>query len=263
MDIILCLKVVPKAEDVRFDAATKTLDRSKAENEINPADKNAVEVALQLKEKYGGKVSVVSMGPPLFEAYMKLAVAMGCDDAILLSDRAFAGADTYATSIVLAEAVKKIGRYDLVVCGEESSDASTGQVPAGIAEWLGIPQALYVSATELGEDGMLKARRTLRGGYEVVALPLPALISVELGVNSPRFPDFRRKRWADKEFKLTVWNREHLGLDENHIGLKGSKSIVHDLIESKPPMRKREFIKGTPQEEADQLLQRILPLLES
>jgi len=256
MRIVVCMKVVPKTEQVRFDPATKTVDRTSAENEINQPDKHALEMALQLKERQGGNVVLLSMGPPSFEPYMRLGIAMGADDAVLLSDRAFAGADTYPTSYTLATAVKKIGNFDLVLCGEESSDASTGQVPPGIAEWLGIPQVTYVSRLEV-TGNVVKARRTIKGGFEVVESTLPLLASVELGCNSPRFPDFRRKSWAERNFKLKVWNAADLGVDANRIGAKGSHTIVSELIELPKPVRRMERIQGPPEEQAAQLLLRV------
>ncbi len=262
MRTIVCMKVVPKTEEVRLDPTTKTLDRSKAENEINQPDKNALEMALQLKQKHGGDVVLLSMGPPFFEPYLRLGIAMGADDAILLSDRAFAGADTYPTSYTIATAVKKIGHFDLVMCGEESSDASTGQVPPGIAEWLGIPQVTYVSRIDIA-GSTARAKRTIKGGYEVVEAPLPLLASIELGCNSPRFPDFRRKRWAEKEFKLTVWTSAELGVDPNKIGLKGSHTVVDELIELPKPFRKRERITGSSEEEALQVIHRIKEALSA
>jgi electron transfer flavoprotein beta subunit len=255
MRTIVCMKIVPKTEEVRFDPETKTLDRSHAENEINQPDKNALEFALKLKEKHGGDVILLSMGPPFFESYMRLGIASGADNAILLSDRAFAGADTYPTSYTIAAAIKKIGNYDLILCGEESSDASTGQVPPGIAEWLDVPQVTYV--TELDISGnVARAKRTTKGGYEIVETPMPFLASVELGCNSPRFPDFRRKRWADREFKLTVWTAADLGVDANKIGVKGSQTIVERLEELPKPSRKAQRITGSPEEEARQIIQR-------
>jgi electron transfer flavoprotein beta subunit len=254
MHVVVCVKVVPKTEDVTLDPATKTLDRSKAQNEINQADKNALEAALKLKDKHDVKVTVLSMGPPLFEAFLKTAIAMGADDAILVSDRAFAGADTFPTSLTLAAAIRKIGDVDIVLCGEESSDASTGQLPSSIAEWLGFSQATYVSSFEIAEGGPVRARRTIKSGYEVVEANLPCLMSVELGVNSPRFPDFRRKRWAENEFKTTVWTLTDLGLAEDEVGLKGSRTVVEELVEGRKPERKRQFLQGTAREQADQIV---------
>ena len=256
MRTIVCMKVVPKTEDVRFDQQTRTMDRSGAENEINQPDKNAFEMALQLKERHGGVVVLLAMGPPFFEPYLRLGIAMGADNAILLSDRAFAGADTYPTSYTIATAIRKIGNFDLVLCGEESSDASTGQVPPGIAEWLGIPQMTYVS--QLTIDGnVARAKRTIKGGYEILQAPLPLLASVELGCNSPRFPDFRRKRWVEKESKITVWTAADLGVDPDKIGSKGSHTIVEELVELPRPSRLMKRITGSPEEEAIQIVQKI------
>lgn len=256
MRTIVCMKISPKTEEVRFDPVTKTLDRSKAENEINQPDKNALEMALQLKQNHGGEVILLSMGPPFFEQHLRVGIAMGADNAILLSDRAFAGADTYPTSYTLAMAIKKIGNFDLVLCGEESSDASTGQVPPGIAEWLGIPQVTYVTQLNLTGNSA-RAKRTIKGGYEIIDAPLPLLASVELGCNSPRFPDFRRKRWAEKEFKLTVWTAADLGAEINKIGSAGSHTIVQELIELPKPSRKKQHIDGSPEQEAALIIDRM------
>src|SRR4030042_5582400 len=167
LDIIACIKVVPRPEEVVVDQATATLDRANARSLINPPDMNLLEVALELKDLHGGEGTLLSMGPPLFESYLRIAMAMGADRAVLLSDRAFAGADTLATSYTLAEGIRKIGRYDLILCGEESSDGATAQVPPGIAEWLGIPQVTYAGVLEM-VGGKLKAGREGRGGHQGV-----------------------------------------------------------------------------------------------
>jgi electron transfer flavoprotein beta subunit len=262
MRTIVCMKISPKTEEVRFDPVTKTLDRSKAENEINQPDKNSLEMALQLKQKHGGEVILLSMGPPFFEQHLRVGIAMGADNAILLSDRAFAGADTYPTSYTLAAAIKKIGDFDLVLCGEESSDASTGQVPPGIAEWLGIPQITYVTHMEVAGNSA-RAKRTIKGGYEMIEAALPLLASIELGCNSPRFPDFRRKRWAEKEFKLTVWTAADLGADASKIGSSGSHTIVQELIELPKPSRKMQRINGPTEQEAVLTIEKIREVLQS
>ncbi|MEM1676555.1 MAG: electron transfer flavoprotein subunit beta/FixA family protein [Nitrososphaerota archaeon] len=261
MHIIVCMKVTPKTEQVKLDPVTKTIIREGVENEINPADKNALEAALQLKDKHGCKVTVIGMGPPIWEPYMKLAVAMGADNAILLSDRAFAGADTLATSKVLATAIRKIGDYHMIFCGEESSDAGTGHVPPSIAEFLGIPQIIFVNMVEI-IDGRVRARRILEGGYEIVEANPPVLLSIEYGCNTPRFPDFRRKRYVDREFKLTIWGLKDLDLKEEEVGLKGSKSIVEELREMKLGERAREKITGTEDEIAEKILKLIQPYIK-
>ena len=254
MNIVVCMKVTPKIEQIKFDEVKKTIVREGVENEINDADKNALEAALKLKESAGGKVTVLSMGPPSFESFLKLAVAMGADDAVLLSDRAFGGADTFATSRVLAAGIERLKPFDLVMCGEASSDGSTEQVPPSIAGWLGIPHVSYVS--EIGMSGeKLRARREITDGHEVVEVTLPVLASVQLGCNSPRFPDFRRKRWADKEFKLRVLTNQDLAFAPTDVGLEGSRTEVTGLSRMRSPERKREFITGTEDEVARRLVE--------
>jgi len=254
MNIVVCLKVTPKIEQIKFDEQKKTIVREGVENEINDADKNALEAALKLKDATGGKVVVLSMGPPSFEPFLKLAVAMGADDAVLLSDRVFGGADTYATSRVLAAGIEKLKPFDMVLCGEASSDGSTEQVPPSIAGWLGIPHVSYVS--EIGFAGdRVRARREVTDGHEVVEVKPPVLASVQLGCNSPRFPDFRRKRWADKEFKLKIMTNQDLGFATTDVGLEGSRTEVTGLSRMRSPVRKREFMQGTEEEVAKQLVQ--------
>lgn len=254
MKQIVCLKVTPKIEQIKFDEQKKTIVREGVENEINDADKNALETALKLKDSLGGTVVVLSMGPPSFEPFLKLAVAMGADDAVLLSDRAFAGADTYATSRVLAAGIEKLKPYDIVLCGEASSDGSTEQVPPSVAAWLGIAHVSYVSDLRLVGD-KLRARREITDGHEVVEVKPPVLVSVQLGCNSPRFPDFRRKRWAEKEFKLKILNIQDLGFVPGDVGLEGSRTEVTGLSRMRVPERRREFIQGTEEEVARRLVQ--------
>jgi len=261
MKQIVCLKVTPKLEQIKFDEQKKTIVREGVENEINDADKNALEAALKLKEVAGGSVVVLSMGPPSFEPFLKLAVAMGADDAVLLSDRAFAGADTYATSRVLAAGIRKLAPFDIVYCGEASADGSTEQVPPSVAGWLGISHVSYVSQLNIvGEK--VRARREITDGHEVVDAKPPVLVSIQLGCNSPRFPDFRRKRWADKEFKLTTFSMQDLGFVPCDVGLEGSHTEVTGLSRMRSPERKRKFIEGTEEEVARRLGQ-IVNAMES
>lgn len=254
MKQIVCMKITPKIDQVKFDERKKTIVRDGVENEINVADKNTLEAALKLKDLLGGTVVVLSMGPASFEPFLRLAVAMGADDAILLSDRSFAGADTYATSRVLAAGIDRLKPYDIVLCGEASSDGSTEQVPPSVAEWLRIPHVSYVS--ELGLAGStLRARREISDGHELVEADLPVLVSIQLGCNSPRFPDFRRKKWAEKEFKLTTWNAEDLGLSSDQVGSQASLTEVTGLRSIGTSERKREFLQGTEEEIARRLAQ--------
>lgn len=244
MKIAVMVKIVPKPEEVTLDEESMTINREDADSQLNPADKNAVEMALELKDQNEDtEVIAFSMGPPFFEEFLQDVVAMGVDDAVLLSDRAFAGADTYPTSRVLAAGVEKLEDVDLVLCGEESADSSTGQVPPGIAQWLDYNQVTYVNKAVI-KDGTLVATRTVSGGEETVEVPLPVVGSVEFGVNDPRFPDFKRKRWADSEWELTVWDHEDLGLSEDELGLEGSYTGVEGFEEISGPERQREWIEG-------------------
>ncbi|MFQ5879962.1 MAG: electron transfer flavoprotein subunit beta/FixA family protein [Dehalococcoidia bacterium] len=260
---IVCLKVVPKPEEVTIDPATLTLDRARARSEINPPDMNAVEVALHLKDRHGGRVTILSMGPPFVGRYLGLALAMGADAAYLLSDRAFGGADTLATSYTLAEAIRRLGPFDLVLCGEESSDGATAQVPPGIAEWLNVSQVTYATELQLlRRQGQLKAHREVTGGYEVLMAPLPAVVSVKLGVNEPRFMDIERLQRLEERPRVTVWSASDLGLAEEMIGFKGSATVVAGVQEAEARGRRRERLTGTPQQKAQALLARIVHYLE-
>ena len=252
MKLVACVKVTPKVDQIRFDPSTRTIVREGVENEMNDADKAALEMALSLKDGMGGSVTVLSMGPPAFEPLLKLAVAMGADDAILLSDRAFAGSDAYATSLVLASAIRKLSPFDLVLCGEASSDGSTEQVPAGIAQWLGLPCITYVNNVR-ADTVKIVARRSFGAGYEVVESGMPALLSVELGCNSPRFPDFRRKRWVDREFKVGLWDARRLGISPSEAGREGSMTSVEELRAMPGRDRRRQALEGSPQEVAREI----------
>jgi electron transfer flavoprotein beta subunit len=251
---IVCVKVVPKPEEIKVDTETMLLDRDNARSEINPPDMNALEMALGLKDRYGGKVSILSMGPPYFEPYLRVSLAMGCDHIYLLSDRKFAGADTLATTYTLAQAVQKIGGFDLVFCGEESSDGATGQVPPGLAEWLEIPQLTLL--TEIDIDLTRRVglgRREYKGGHELLEVPLPCVVSVKTAANEPRFIDYRIKSWAFKPERATVWDFEDMQVDEAYIGWDGSPTIVTELGEAPVRERKHEFLSSDPEKAARQL----------
>jgi electron transfer flavoprotein beta subunit len=261
---VVCLKVVPKSEEVTVDQETRTLDRSSARSEINGPDMNALEAALAIKEAHGGRISLLSMGPPLFETYLRLGLAMGADAAFLLSDRAFGGADTLATSYALAEGVKGVGDFDLILCGDESSDGATGQVPPGIAEWLNLPQLTYASKLKLSAGlDRLQARRELGGRFEIVESPLPCVVSVKQDINEPRFLDFQRWDWAMNDAPVTIWSAEALGVDVGYVGLAGSPTTVAGVGVSRGADRRREFLSGSPDEIAEKLLEKIRPWVAS
>lgn len=254
MRIVVCMKVVPKPEEVRVDYETHLLDRLNARSEINPPDMNALEMALDLKDRYGGRVDILSMGPPYFEDCLRVGLAMGADHLYLLSDRALGGADTLATTYALSQGVRKLGEVDLIFCGEESSDGATGQVPPGLAEWLDITQLTLL--TEIDVDltqHIARGRREIKGGYEVLEVPLPCVVSVKTASNEPRFMDYNRKLWAFQPERMTVWDATDLEADPTCIGLTGSPTWVTELAEATSRARKRQFLRGTPEEIAQQL----------
>jgi electron transfer flavoprotein beta subunit len=260
---LVCLKVVPKSEEVTVDRETRTLDRAQARSEINPPDMNALETALALKDRYGGRVSLLSMGPPLAAPILRVGLAMGADAAYLLSDRAFGGADTLATSLTLAAAIRKIGDVDLILCGEESSDGATAQVPPGIAAWLGIPQATYALAVDYEPGrGRLLVTREIRGGEEVLDVPLPAVASVKVACNEPRFMNPDSIAQLRSESGVTTWTAADLDVELDHIGFAGSPTSVAGLKEARVSAgRRREVLSGTPAEEAHLLYERISEFL--
>lgn len=256
---LVCLKVVPKSEEVTVDRETMTLARGDARSEVNPPDMNALETALALKDLHGGRVSLLSMGPPFVAAILRVGIAMGADDAFLLSDRAFGGADTLATSLALASAIRKIGGVDLVLCGEESSDGATAQVPPGIAAWLGIPQVTYALdvAVQPGMERIL-ATREIRDGHEVLDAPLPAVVSVKVSCNEPRFMHPQRLFELDRAERVTTWTAADLDVEPGHLGSAGSPTTVAGLAEgARPAGRRRELLTGTPEQTAHALYERI------
>ncbi|UCH60048.1 MAG: electron transfer flavoprotein subunit beta/FixA family protein [Anaerolineales bacterium] len=251
---VVCMKVVPKPEEIRVDYETGLLKRASARSEINPPDMNALEMALSLKDFYGGRLEIISMGPPYFEPVLRAGLAMGADHLTLLSDAAFAGADTLATTYTLAQGIRKLGGADLIFCGEESSDGATGQVPPGLAEWLEVPQLTLLTALELDiECRVARGRREIKGGYEVLEVPLPCVVSVKTASNEPRFMDYRRQYWASEAERLKVWNAEDLSADPDCIGLTGSPTTVSGLAEAASRERRRQFLTGTPSELATQI----------
>jgi electron transfer flavoprotein beta subunit len=251
---IVCVKVVPKPEEIQVDAETRLLKREGVRSEINPPDMNALEMAFSLKDRCGGRVSILSMGPPFFEPFLRVALAMGADHIYLLSDREFGGADTLATTYTLAKGIQKAGGADLILCGEESSDGATGQVPPGLAEWLDISQITLVDDVDVDlARNVARGRRGIKGGHEILEVPLPAVVSAKTASNEPRFMDYRIKPWAFEEGRMTVWAKSDLGADEAYIGLPGSPTTVSGLEQAATRERKREFLSGTPEEIASQL----------
>ena len=191
MNIIVCIKQVPNTTDVKIDPVKNTLIREGVESIINPFDMYAIEEAVRLKERFGGKVTVISMGPPQAEAALKEAISIGCDEAILISDRKFAGSDTWATSYTLSCAIKKIGVFDIILCGKQASDGDTAQVGPGISTHLNIPQVTYVKKIEEIKDNKARVERMTEEGYDIVETPIPCLFTVVKEINTPRLPSLK------------------------------------------------------------------------
>ena len=228
MNIIVCIKQVPDTTEVKINPETGTLIREGVPSIINPFDTYAIEEGLRLKEQFGGKVTVVSMGPPQAMEALKEAVAMGADEAILLSDRAFAGSDTWATAYTLSHAIKKLGEFDIILCGKQAIDGDTGQVGPGIARQLDISQLTYVFKIRKldPEARTVVVERLLEEGREVLETSLPALLTVVKDINQPRYPTFMGIRRATR-MQIPVWTVADLpGADPDRCGLKGSPTQV-------------------------------------
>lgn len=223
MNIVVCVKQVPDTTEVRIDPVTGTLIRDGIPSIINPDDKGGLEAALCLREAVGGKVTVLSMGPPQADLALREALAMGADEAVLLSDARFGGADTWATSSTLAAALRKIP-HDLVICGRQAIDGDTAQVGPQVAERLGLPQVSYV--TEIRPEGdSLVVKRVFEDGYQRVRVKLPCLLTTLKDMNTPRYMSVGGVFEAYRK-TIPVWKLEDIEVDAANIGLKGSPTRV-------------------------------------
>ncbi len=255
MNFIVCIKQVPATTEVKIDPRTNTLIREGVESIVNPFDSYAIEEGLRLKERMGGKVTVISMGPPQAESALREALSMGCDEAVLLTDPAFAGSDTLATSYTLACGIRKIGEFDLVICGKQAIDGDTAQVGPGIAEKLGIPAVTYVKKIEEIDEARIRVERMMEEGYEVIELGIPALITVVKEINEPRLPSLRGMMRA-KKATISIWNAFDIGCQRERIGQPGSPTIVNKIFT--PPTRKGgELIFGDPEEQSRKLVDKL------
>lgn len=251
MHIIVCIKQVPNTTDVRIDPATNTLMREGVESVINPFDAYAIEEAVRLKERLGGKVTAVTMGPPQAENALREAISLGCDEAVLVTDRKFAGSDTWATSYTLAAAIRKIGTFDLIICGKQASDGDTAQVGPGISAHLDLPQVTYVKKIEEISASSAKVHRMTEEGYDVVETPVPCVLTVVKEINTPRLPSLRGMMKA-KSAKPMKWNAEDIEADPKLLGLDGSPTRVVRIF-TPPPRKGGELLKGDVQDTAREL----------
>jgi electron transfer flavoprotein beta subunit len=252
MKIIVLIKQVPETTDVKIDPVTNTLKREGVAAIINPFDMYAIEEGLRLKERLGeGEVVVISMGPPQAIEALKEAVSMGCDSAILLSDRKFAGSDTWATSYTLSRAIAKIGDYKVILCGKQASDGDTAQVGPGVSTHLDIPQVTYVKKIESIDKDKARVERMTEEGFEIIEIPLPAVLTVVKEINEPRLPSLKGKMRA-KKIEIPVWTAKDISCDETKTGLDGSPTRVIKVFTPTPRGGGR-VLKGEPDEIAKEL----------
>ncbi|MBN2406755.1 MAG: electron transfer flavoprotein subunit beta/FixA family protein [Elusimicrobia bacterium] len=252
MKIVVCIKQVPDTTEVKINPETNTLVREGVESIINPFDMYAIEEGLRIKERLNGEVVALCMGPPQAEAALKEALSLGCDGAVLLTDRSFAGADTLATAYTLSRGIKSIKDVDLIICGKQAIDGDTAQVGPGIAEMLDLPCITYVGKVEEIDDKHIKAYRMMEGGYNVIEASVPCLITVVKEINEPRLPSLRGKMNAMKA-QITKWSAADIACEVDRIGQMGSPTWVRKIFA--PPKREKGMIfKGEPPDTVGGLL---------
>ena len=230
MNILVCIKQVPETNEVEVDEKTGVLQRDGIDSKMNPYDLYALETALQLKEEIGGSITAITMGPPQAQEIIKEAYMMGVDDGYILSDRKFAGADTLATSYTLASGVKKIGDFDLIICGMQTTDGDTAQVGPAMGELLNLPHVAYVNQIVDASETRLTVQKEMANTVEIVECNYPALITVTKEVNQPRLPSFKLKlKTKDREIKMLSLDDFEDQNQENY-GLKGSPTQVERVF---------------------------------
>lgn len=250
MKIVVCLKQVPDTTAVKIDPKTGTLIRDGVPSIINPEDKHALEAALQLKDNNGAEVTVLSMGPPQAKSALREALCMGADKAILITDRAFAGADTLATSKSLAGALKKL-EYDIIFAGRQAIDGDTAQVGPEIAEHLNIPQVTYVQGVKVEEDGLL-VNRALEDGYELIKVEAPVLLTAIKELNEPRYMNVKNI-FETSDDEILVWSADDIDVDKAELGLKGSPTKVKRSM-TKEAKGAGEIVKESPKDSVTYVL---------
>ena len=264
MNIAICVKSVPDPElysSITLDPVTKTLKREGVNAVVNPADKHALELGIQLKEQYGANVTLISMGPPDAQKQLREALSYGADAAVLLSDRKFGGADSLATSYILAQGLKKAGRFDLILAGNESADGATTHVPSQLGEWLGLPHVMEVVECRMTEDSTAIVRKKADGKYYEFEVRLPAVIAVAKEINKVRIPKIK-DIFAAKKKPLDIYTAEDFeDLDFKYVGLKGSPTQNGELHEVSYG-RQAIQIDGSADEIAAEILNVIGPMID-
>ncbi len=254
MNIIVCIKQVPDTAEIRINPETNTLMREGVPSIINPFDLHAIEAAVQIREQHGGTVTVLTMGPPQAETSLREAVSMGADEVVLLSDRAFAGSDTWATSYTLAKAIEKLGA-DIIFCGKQAIDGDTAQVGPETAEFLDIPHISYIKQIEEVTDSSIRVQRMMDEGYDVVESSLPVLLTVVKELNQPRMPSLKGKM-AAKKAEIKKMGMADINADEKSLGLKGSPTQVKNIFA--PEIKaERKMIEGTAEEQVENLVKEL------
>lgn len=256
MKIVVCIKQVPASNDAKIDPETKRIVREGVSAILNPFDTYAIEEGVLLRNRFGGEVIAISMGPEKATLVLREAISVGADRAILLSDRAFGGSDTWATSYVLAKAIAKIGDVDLVICGKQAIDGDTAQVGPGIAAHLDWLQATCVMSLDDANTTEIRVRRMHEDGYDICDLQLPAVITVVKGINTPRVPTLKG-RLSSQKCEIPIWKPSDIGADTDKIGLDGSPTRV---VKTQPPPQRNtvtKVITGTPQACAQDLVREL------
>jgi len=254
VNCIVCIKQVPDTAEVRINPETNTLIREGIPSIINPYDLHAIEAALQVREKIGGKVTVITMGPPQAEEALREAISMGADEVRLISDRAFAGSDTWATSYTLSKAIEKLG-CDIIFCGKQAIDGDTAQVGPEIAEFLDIPHIAYVKKIDDIGSSFIRVQRLMDDGYDVVESRVPVLLTVVKEINTPRLPSLKGKM-AAKKAVITRMDSQAIGAEASNLGLKGSPTQVKNIF---APQTKKEkkVLEGNLEQQIDAMIEEL------
>jgi len=258
VNIIVCIKQVPDTTEIRMNKETNTIVREGIASIINPFDTYAIEESIRIKEKHGGEITAISMGIPSVQELLKEAIALGVDNGVLLSDRAFAGSDTLATAYALSMGIRKISKFDLIICGKQSTDGDTAQVGPSLAEKLGIPHTTNVRKIEEIRDGYIKCQRMIDNGYEIVEMSLPAVITVIKEINNPRLPSIKGVMRA-RQATVNVWNAADVNADKDLCGLNGSPTQV---VETFVPTHEvnAEIFRGDTGQQAKKLVDKLLSI---
>lgn len=256
MNIVVCIKQVPDTTEIKIDPVKNTLIRQGVPSIMNPFDKNAVEMALQLKDAYGGRVVAISMGPGQAKAVLREAISMGVDEGYLITDRAFGGSDTYATSYILSQAIEKLGPFDVILGGKQAIDGDTGQTAPSIAEHLGATRLTYVLDLKVENDAVI-ARRQVEEGVEVIQSRFPVLCTATKESNKPRYATVSRKLYSLRCEIPELTFADFPDIDTAKIGLKGSPTKVKATFTPKRTATCINIEGSSPAETAGSLLDKL------